>query len=67
MADTPANKAGSDRILATIVYLFDKLWNARVTTTDPEVQRMYKLLVDIYNDRATASATAADLPVERGQ
>ena len=53
MADTPANKAGSDKILATIVDLFDKLWNERVTTTDPEVQRMYKLLVDVYNDRAT--------------
>ena len=67
MADTPATQAGNDKILANIVYLFDKLWNQRVTTTDPEVQRTYKLLVDIYNDRATASATAADLPVKRGQ
>jgi hypothetical protein len=57
MADTPANQAGSDKIQATIVDLFDKLWNQRVTTTDAEVQRMYKLLVDIYNDRNTVSAT----------
>ena len=57
MADTPANKAGSDKILATIVELFDKLWNQRVTATDPEVQRMYKLLTDIYADRANMSAT----------
>jgi len=57
MADTPANKAGSDKIQATIVELFDKLWNQRVTTTDPEVQRMYALLVDIYNDRNNMSAT----------
>ncbi|MEP6608169.1 MAG: hypothetical protein ABJA83_05770, partial [Burkholderiaceae bacterium] len=55
MADTPANKAGSDKILANIVTLFDRLWNQRVTTTDPEVQRMYQMLVDIYNDRANAS------------
>ena len=41
MADTPANKTGSDKIQATIVELFDKLWNQRVTTTDAEVQRMY--------------------------
>ncbi len=57
MADTPANKAGGDKILATIVDLFDKLWNQRVTSTDPEVQRMYKLLTDIYADRANMSAT----------
>lgn len=55
MADTPATQAGTDKILANIVFMFDKLWNQRVTTSDPEVQRMYKLLVDIYNDRATAS------------
>ena len=57
MTDTPANKAGSDKIQATIVDLIDKLWNQRVTTTDAEVQRMYKLLVDIYNDRANMSPT----------
>ena len=55
LADTPATQAGTDKILANIVFMFDKLWNQRVTTTDPEVQRMYKLLVDTYNDRATAS------------
>jgi hypothetical protein len=57
MADTPANQVGSDKIKATIVDLFDKLWNQRVTTTDAEVQRMYQLVVDIYNDRNTMSAT----------
>ena len=57
MADTPANKAGGDKILANIVYLFDHLWNQRVTSTDAEVQRMYKLLTDIYADRANMSAT----------
>jgi len=56
LADTPTTQAGTDKILANIVFMFDKLWNQRVTTTDPEVQRMYKLLVDTYNDRATASA-----------
>ncbi|HKO69073.1 MAG TPA: hypothetical protein VJU53_14835 [Burkholderiaceae bacterium] len=55
MTDTPANQAGTDKILANIVYMFDHLWNQRVTSTDAEVQRMYKLLVDVYNDRATAS------------
>ena len=58
MTDTPANKVGSDRIQATIVDLFDKLWNVRVTTSDPEVQRMYQLLVDVYNDRNTMPTTA---------
>ncbi len=57
MADTPANKTGSDKIQATIVELFDKLWNQRVTSTDPEVQRMYNLLVAVYNDRNTMPAT----------
>ncbi len=65
MTDTPATQAGTDKILANIVFLFDKLWNQRVTTTDAEVQRMYKLLVDIYNDRATASPRPTELPVER--
>ena len=55
LADTPTTQAGTDKILANIVFMFDKLWNQRVTTTDAEVQRMYKLLVDTYNDRATAS------------
>ena len=57
MADTPANKTGSDKIQATIVELFDKLWNQRVTSTDPEVQRMYNLVVAVYNDRNTMPAT----------
>jgi hypothetical protein len=57
MADTPANKAGSDKIQATIVELFDKLWNQRVTSTDAEVQRMYNLLVAVYNDRNNMPAT----------
>ena len=57
MADTPANKTGSDKIQATIVELFDKLWNQRVTTTDAEVQRMYNLLVAVYNDRNNMPAT----------
>ena len=58
MADTPANKTGSDKILATIVELFDKLWNQRVTSTDAEVQRMYNLVVAVYNDRNNMPATA---------
>jgi hypothetical protein len=57
MADTPANKTGSDKILATIVELFDKLWNQRVTSTDAEVQRMYNLVVAVYNDRNNMPAT----------
>ncbi len=56
LADTPTTQARTDRILATIVDLFDKLWNVRVTATDPEVQRMYTLLTDIYADRANAPA-----------
>ena len=55
MADTPATQAGTDKILANIVYMFDHLWNQRVTSTDPEVQRMYKLLADLYADRAAVS------------
>ena len=57
MADTPANKTGSDKIQATIVELFDKLWNQRVTSTDAEVQRMYNLVVAVYNDRNNMPAT----------
>ena len=36
MTDTPANKVGTRQDSATIVDLFDKLWNVRVTTSDPE-------------------------------
>ena len=66
MTDTPANKVGSDRILATIVDLFDKLWNVRVTANDPEVQRMYTLLVDVYNDRNTMPTTAQACQLNAG-
>ena len=66
MADTPATQAGTDKILANIVFMFDKLWNQRVTTTDPEVQRMYKLLVDIIQRSRHRVAAAAELPVECG-
>ena len=55
MTDTPANQAGTDKIQATIVDMFDHLWNLRVTATDPEVQRMYQLLTDVYDDRDTVS------------
>ena len=54
MTDTPATQAGKDKILANIVWLHDKLWNERVTTTDAEVQRTYQLFESVYNDRATA-------------
>ena len=67
LADTPANQAGTDKILATSWTCLTSLWNQRVTSTDAEVQRMYKLLTDVYADRANASRKAADLPVERGQ
>ena len=67
MADTPANKAGSDKIQATIVELFDKLWNQRVTSTDAEVQRMYNLLVAVYNDRNNMPATPLACQFERRQ
>ena len=66
MTDTPANKVGSDRIQATIVDLFDKLWNVRVTTSDPEVQRMYQLVVDVYNDRNTMPTTAQACQLNAG-
>ena len=66
MTDTPATQAGKDKILANIVWLHDKLWNERVTTTDAEVQRTYQLFESVYNDRATAR-TPDDLPTERRQ
>ncbi len=66
MTDTPANKAGSDKILANIVYLFEHVWNQRVTTTDAEVQRMYALLVDVYNDRANMSARPLNCELNAG-
>ena len=67
MADTPANKAGSDKILATIVDLFDKLWNQRVTTTDPEVQRMYTAAGRRLQRSQQHACNAACLRVEHGQ
>ena len=67
MTDTPANQAGKDRILATIVDLFDKLWNQRVTTSDAEVQRMYTLLSRRLRRSRHRVTKAADLPAERGQ
>jgi hypothetical protein len=66
MADTPATQAGRDRIQATIADLFDKLWNQRVTTTDAEVQRMYQLVVDVYNDRNTMPTTAQACQLNAG-
>ena len=66
MTDTPANKAGSDKILANIVYLHEQLWNERVTTTDPEVQRTYQLALDVYNDRANMSARPLNCELNAG-
>ncbi|MGH6611372.1 MAG: hypothetical protein ACRECQ_14075, partial [Burkholderiaceae bacterium] len=66
MTDTPANKAGSDKILANIVFLFEHLWNQRVSTTDPEVQRMYQLMVDVYNDRANVSTRPLNCELNNG-
>ena len=66
LADTPANKTGSDKIQATIVELFDKLWNQRVTSTDAEVQRMYNLLVAVYNDRNNMPATQLACQLDAG-
>ncbi|HVE88288.1 MAG TPA: hypothetical protein VNA44_01200 [Burkholderiaceae bacterium] len=66
MTDTPANKAGSDKIQENLVYLFSHLWNQRVSVTDPEVQRAYQFMVDVYNDRNTAAARPAACELNNG-
>jgi hypothetical protein len=57
LADTPATKAGSDKILANIQYLHTVLWKQNnASATDPEVQRTYNLALAIWNDRASVPA-----------
>jgi hypothetical protein len=56
LADTPATKAGSDKILANIQYLHAVLWKHYGSATDPEVQRTYNLALAIWNDRASVPA-----------
>lgn len=63
---TPATKAGSDAIQQNIVYLFSHLWNQRVSVNDPEVQRMYQLMVDVYNARSTAAERPAACELNDG-
>ena len=56
LADTPATKAGSDKILANIQYLHSCFVETHASATDPEVQRTYNLLLSVYNDRASVPA-----------
>ena len=66
MADTPATQAGTDKILANIVYMFDKLWNQRVTTTDAGSAAHVQAAGRHLQRSRHRVATAAELPVECG-
>ena len=54
LADTPATKAGSDKILANIQYLH-AVCGTHASATDPEVQRTYNLHSTL-DDRASVPA-----------
>jgi len=54
LTDTPANATGQAAIQQNIKYLHKALWNEDVPVGDAEVQRTYKLFMDVWNDRATA-------------
>ncbi len=55
MTDTPVSKASSDKILVNLTYLMKRLWLQDVTTSDPEVQRVYDMMAAVYADRANQS------------
>jgi hypothetical protein len=56
LTDSPATPAGQVQIQANIAYLMKQLWKEDVGTGDPEAQRIYALLLQVWNDRANAPA-----------